>query len=265
MVRTALHTTLFWGYAVLMLPVYFVGAFAVWLVTLPFDPNGRALHQYTSFWCGHNVTINPMWRLKIEGREHLAPGKAYVLCSNHQSAGDVPVLFNLYYPFKFISKHTNFFVPFIGWAMFLNRYVRLRRGDIRSIAKTLVESRRWLERGVSVLFFPEGTRSRNGAFLPFKPGAFRLARQAGVPVVPIVIDRTLEACPIDLVLRQKGVIPIRVLVGEPIDSKPFDTNEGLSAAVEAKMREMQRKLWTERGYAGPEAEPASVPGNAQAA
>jgi 1-acyl-sn-glycerol-3-phosphate acyltransferase len=265
MLRSLVHTAIFWTYIVLVLVGLFVPAVLVWLVTLPFDRNGRILHMYTSFWCGHPVRLSPMWRLKIEGRENLDPKKAYVLCSNHQSSGDIAVLFNLYFPFKFVSKHTNFHVPLFGWAMAMNRHIKLRRGDIRSIAKTLLESRKWLERGVSVMMFPEGTRSRDGAFLPFKPGAFRLARQAGVPVVPIVIDGTRDAMPIDHILRQKGVLDVRLVVGEPIDSTQFESNEALMAAVHAKMTAMQQRLWAERGYAGPQRAPASVPDGAKAA
>jgi 1-acyl-sn-glycerol-3-phosphate acyltransferase len=251
MVRTALHTTLFWTYVVLLLPPLFVVATLVLAVTLPFDKNRRILHYYTSFWCGHNVRLNPMWRLSVEGREHLDPNKAYVLCSNHQSAGDIPVLFNIYFPFKWVSKRTNFFVPFIGWAMYLNQYVGLVRGDVRSVARMMGECRRWLARGVSIMMFPEGTRSRTGALLPFKPGPFRLAISAKVPVVPIVLDGTLEALPPGLVLPQKRIVRIRVVVGAPIESSAYANIEELTSAVRERMLAMQREIWAARGYAGP--------------
>lgn len=246
-VRTILHTVLFWTYLVLALPVYFVPAALIYLVTLPFDPNGKWLHLYTSFWCGHHVAVNPMWKLRITGRHHIQKNTPYVLCANHQSAGDIAVLFNLYVPYKFVSKYQNFHVPFIGWTMHLNRYVRLVRGDRDSVTVMFAECKNWLRRGVPVLMFPEGTRSRDGQFLPFKIGAFRLARDAGVAVVPIVIDGTLEALPRDAVLRQKGLVSIRVDVGEPIESKDFPDDLALCEAVRERMLTMQRAIWAERG------------------
>ncbi len=256
--RTALHTTLFWSYFVLSMPFFFAGALVLFVVTLPFDRNGRVLHQYTCFWGGHYVFVNPMWRLDIQGRARLPKGKAFVFCSNHQSSGDIPVLFGTFLPFKFVSKHTNFKAPFLGWNMALNRYVRLVRGDAASTAAMMAECKGWLDRGVSVMMFPEGTRSRSGHFLPFKPGAFALAMQANVAVVPIVIDGTFEAVPPDAVLRHKGIVNVRVRVGEPIDPASFTDAKTFASAVRDRMATTQRALWALRGYA-----PATTPATSE--
>src|SRR5580698_9951702 len=209
-VRTAIHTVLFWAYFALCMPLFFAVALPLWLVTLPFDKNGRILHAFTCFWGGQYVFLNPMWRLHVEGRENVDRKKAYVFCSSHQSAGDIPVLFGLFLPFKFVSKSSNFKAPFLGWNMALNRYVPLVRGDRGSVTKMMTTCRSWLDRGVSVLMFPEGTRSKTGELLPFKPGAFALAKEANVPVVPIVISGTIEAVPPDAILRQTGIVHVYV-------------------------------------------------------
>jgi 1-acyl-sn-glycerol-3-phosphate acyltransferase len=263
-VRTFLHTTLFWGYFVLSMPFFFAVALVLFVLTLPFDRNGRVLHAFTCFWGGHYVRINPMWRLKIAGREQLDKRRAYVYCANHQSSGDIPVIFATMLPFKFVSKHSNFRAPFLGWNMYLNRYVRLVRGDSSSATKMLAECKRWLDRGVSVMMFPEGTRSRTGRMLPFKQGAFVLALEAKVPVVPIVIDGSLEAVPIDWVLRQRGVLDVRVRVGEPIEAGSVTDPKAFGDAVRGKMEAIQRELWKQRGYEPSEEEatpkpPSSVP------
>jgi 1-acyl-sn-glycerol-3-phosphate acyltransferase len=247
-VRTALHTALFWSYFVLSMPFLFAVALPLWLLTLPFDRNGRILHLFTCFWGGHYVFINPMWRMNVEGRQHVDRRRAYVYCANHQSSGDVPVLFGLFLPYKFVSKHTNFRAPFLGWNMSLNRYVRLVRGDTKSVAAMMAECRGWLDRGVSVMMFPEGTRSRTGHMLPFKAGAFTLAKQAGVPVVPIVIDGTFQAVPPDGVLRQKGIVKVRVRIGEPVESRAYADGREMAAAVRGIMQRTQRELWEARGY-----------------
>jgi 1-acyl-sn-glycerol-3-phosphate acyltransferase len=256
-VRTALHTVLFWSYFWLIMPLFFAVALPLWLLTMPFDRNGRVLHMFTCFWGGHYVFMNPRWRMTVAGRKNLDRRRAYVLCSNHQSGGDITVLFGTFLPFKFVSKHTNFRIPFLGWNMSLNRYVRLVRGDPKSVALMMAECRGWLDRGVSVMMFPEGTRSRTGRMLPFKPGAFTLAKQAGVPVLPIVIDGTFEAVPPDGVLRQKGIVQVRVRIGEPIDSRAYPDARSLGAAVREAMQRTQRELWALRSYEPP-LEPSEV-------
>jgi 1-acyl-sn-glycerol-3-phosphate acyltransferase len=245
-VRTVLHTVLFWTYFALCMPFFFALALPLWLVTLPFDRNGRILHAFTCFWGGHYVFLNPMWRVHVEGRENVDRKKAYVLCSSHQSAGDIPVLFGLFLPFKFVSKSSNFKAPFLGWNMALNRYVPLVRGDRRSVKKMMSSCRRWLDSGVSVLMFPEGTRSKTGDLLPFKLGAFTLAKEANVPVVPIVISGTIEAVPPDAVLRQKGIVHVHVRVCEPIEPHLYTDAASLQESVRSVMERILGELRAKR-------------------
>ena len=260
--HTTLHTLLFWIWVVVALPLFFVPAFVIWLVTLPFDKNGRILHLYTCLWCGHHVWMNPLWRLDVAGREKIDMKTPYVYASNHLSAGDIAVLFTLYLPFKFVSKHQNFWVPFIGWNMYLNKYVKLRRGDPASVRDMIKQCRVWLKRGVSIMMFPEGTRSTTGIMGSFKLGAFKLAKEAGVAVVPVVLDGTREALPKDADLRQWGTLPIRVRICDPIHSKDFADPRQLANAVRARMEEAQKELWALRGFT-PVAETAVEPGPAE--
>jgi 1-acyl-sn-glycerol-3-phosphate acyltransferase len=259
LVRTLLHTLFFWTYFVFVMPLFFAVALPLWLVTLPFDRNGRILHSFTCFWGGHYVFVNPMWRIHIDGREHVDRKKAYVFCSNHQSAGDIPVLFGLFLPFKFVSKHSNFRAPFLGWNMTLNRYVSLVRGDRKSVASMMRACAGWLGRNVSVLMFPEGTRSRTGHLLPFKAGAFTLAKDANVPVIPIVIDGTIEAVPRNAILSQKGIVHVYVRVCPPVDSMSYPDASSLRDAVRDVMQKTQAELWRARGLAPVERPNAAAP------
>ena len=255
--HTTVHTVCFWAWIVVALPLFFGPAFVIWLVTLPFDPNGRVLHLYTCLWCGQHVWTNPLWRLDVAGRENVDRKTAYVYASNHLSAGDIAVLFTLFLPFKFVSKHQNFWVPFIGWNMYLNRYVKLRRGDAASVREMIKTCKEWLGRGVSIMMFPEGTRSVSGVMGQFKLGAFKLAKDANVAIVPIVLDGTREALPKDAVLRQWGSLPIRVRICEPVHPKDYPNPRDLANAVRARMEETQRTLWAMRGFVPPENAPAS--------
>ena len=174
--------------------VLFWVALLIWCVTVPFDPQRRVLHRFSCFWGHHYVWVCPYWTATFTGREHI-PNTAAMMVSNHQSLGDILLLYGLNRHFKWVSKASIFKLPFIGWNMVLNRYVRLVRGDRRSIVRMMKDCRSHLDEGSSILMFPEGTRSRNGNIKAFKPGSFTLAKKANVPIVPIVIDGTGEALP----------------------------------------------------------------------
>lgn len=198
----------------------FVGAVGVWLLTLPFDRNGRVLHLYSCAWAQLYFWANPLWSLAVEGREHLPWKGAAVLVANHESLGDILVLFGLFRPFKWVSKAENFKLPFIGWNMRLNRYVPLVRGDRESVVRMLQQCEGWLARGVPVLLFPEGTRSHDGQLKPFKDGAFALAVKTGAPVIPVVLTGTAATLPKHgLVLQTSARCRVRVL--PPVDPARF--------------------------------------------
>jgi 1-acyl-sn-glycerol-3-phosphate acyltransferase len=210
---------LFWIFLTVSSLVLFPVAFLLWAVTAPFDRRLRLLHVLTSFWASLYTWFNPVWPVTIEGRAHIERGTTYVMISNHQSLLDILVLFRLFTHFKWVSKIENFRVPFIGWNMSLNRYIKLRRGDRQSVIQMLFECEQTLKQGSSVMFFPEGTRSVDGKLRAFKPGAFELAKRAGVPILPIVLQGTGNALPKrGFVLQGRHPIQIRVLPPLPYAS-----------------------------------------------
>jgi len=222
----------YWLFVVVTMPIFFVGALLVFLVSWPFDRRRIALHLYSCCWASFYIYANPLWRARIEGRERLPWRGAAVLVANHLSLVDILVLYGLYRPFKWVSKAEIFKVPVVGWNMALNDYVRLTRGDRESIRSMMDHCRAHLARGAPVLIFPEGTRSRTGALQPFKDGAFRLAFEAKVPVIPIALRGTYETLPKHgLALRQR--MDARVQVLPPIDPAGFQSVEALREAVRA--------------------------------
>src|ERR687887_371570 len=172
-------------------PVGFVLGIAVLLLTAPWDADRRALHAFICRWTFNYLRASPLWRVRVLGRERL-PGGACVLVANHQSLADVVAAMGLFHPFKFVSKVSLFSLPLVGWMMSMARYVRLERGHAGSTRTMMIQCRRWLRRGVPVLIFPEGTYSPGPSLLPFKRGAFVLAVEEGVPVVPVAIRGTAE-------------------------------------------------------------------------
>ncbi|HZJ53599.1 MAG TPA: lysophospholipid acyltransferase family protein [Myxococcaceae bacterium] len=212
---SAAVTVVFWVVVALTMPVLFVMATLIFAVTAPFDPDRRVLHAFVCRTCHAYLHLNPLWRVRVEGRERIPRG-ASVLVVNHQSLADVAACMGLHRPFKFVSKASLFSLPLVGWAMRMLRYVRLERGRPHSTRAMLEDCRGWLRRGMAVVMFPEGTYAPGEALLHFKPGAFLLARDERVPLVPVLLSGTR-----DLVLGDgpwmAPRVEIRVRVLDPID------------------------------------------------
>lgn len=175
--------------------VFFFIALAVWLLTVLFDRRLAILHQFMSFWGVLYLRAMPGFSLAIEGREKARKGATYIIVSNHQSQLDIMAAFGLFIHFKWVSKAEVFRIPFIGWAMSLNRYIKLVRYDRKGMLRMFRDAERTLSSGSSVFFFPEGTRSETGIVGTFKSGAFVLAKKMKLPILPIVINGTGKALP----------------------------------------------------------------------
>lgn len=195
----------FWSYFVLSLPLLFVGALLVRIVSAPFDRRRVALHLYSCAWAAHYLVVNPIWRLRVTGRERLPWRGPAVIVANHSSLVDILVLFALFRPFKWVSKQSVFALPFLGWNMRLNGYVPIKRGERESIIAMTDACRNHLAQGSPVLLFPEGTRSPTTALLPFKDGAFRLAAEAACPLVPIAVHATGQSLPKHGLILRNGM------------------------------------------------------------
>lgn len=209
-------STLYWGFvgitSILFLPV----SGLIWLLTRPFDRRLRLLHAWTSLWASLYTWMNPVWRVSVHERHHAKAKGRYVMVSNHQSMVDILVLFRIFKHFKWVSKSENFKIPIIGWNMRLNRYVEIERGSVKGSGRMMVDCRKRLEEGSSVMIFPEGTRSEDGELRQFRRGAFELAFQTQTQVLPIVIEGSSRALPKKGVAL-RGTHHIRVKMLEPVD------------------------------------------------
>lgn len=139
--------------------------------------------------------VNPFWTIEVSGEKIENPRRPYVVVSNHQSFADIPIISLLPWEMKWVAKIELLKIPVVGWMMQLAGDIPVNRQDRMSRAKVLVHAKEYLRKKCSVMFFPEGTRSKDGRLLPFTDGAFRLAVSAGVPVLPLVIDGTSNALP----------------------------------------------------------------------
>lgn len=175
---------------------FFCVACVVRICTAPFDQRRIVSNVFSAFWASVYTWVMPPWSVKIVGREKLDIRKNYVFVSNHQSQLDILVLYRLLFPYRWVSKDSVFRLPFIGWNMALNNGdIKLKRGDKDSIKNMMAQCEALLRQNISIFFFPEGTRSKDGCIGRFKPGAFILAKNAGVDIQPIAISKTNKALP----------------------------------------------------------------------
>jgi len=217
-----LASVYFWFELFTISAILFPISFVIYFLTVLFDKRLFILHKYTCLWSYIVLTINPFWRIKVSGREKIKSKEVYIMVSNHQSGADIIVLFLLWAHFKWVAKKTLFYYPFIGWTMFLNRYIALERGKSSSMRKMMADAAQTLKGGNSVMIFPEGTRSKNGQIQPFKTGAFHLALSNHIPVLPIAIRGTSHA------IRKGGFLinknfDIHAKVLDPI---PYESMKG---------------------------------------
>ncbi len=240
-------SSLWFTFLGLTAPVMFLIALIIKIVTFLFDKKLVILHRWTCFWASMYTYVMPAWRIKTEGRMKIQGGRTFMIVCNHQSLLDILVNFRLYRHFKFVSKIEIFRTPFIGWNMSLNRYIKLKRGDKASIEQMMKDCADRLEEGSSVLFYPEGTRSETGEFRDFKLGAFILAKEKKVPILPMVVSGTREALP-KKSFDYHGTHKIRLRVLDEIPYEKFADMpaEELAKMVRGIMIEEYRKLDAER-------------------
>jgi 1-acyl-sn-glycerol-3-phosphate acyltransferase len=168
----------------------------------------------------------------VTGGERILPEQPYVFMCNHQSNFDIPVLLgNLPVQFRWLAKAELFKVPIFGRAMHAAGYISIDRSDRQSAFESLQKAADVLRGGVSIMVFPEGTRSLDGVLKPFKKGGFVLAIEAGVPVVPVAIRGTHGIMPKGKRLIRPG--DVTVCIGEPIATTPYtlETKEVLMGYV----------------------------------
>lgn len=168
-----------------------------------------------------NIVDNAAVELEVVGRENLRHGETYLIMSNHQSLYDIPVLFHVVGSnVRMITKQELFGVPVFGPALEAARFISIDRSNRHAAIKSLQEARDLLASGTHVWIAPEGTRSRTGELLPFKKGAFYLAFEAGLPILPVTLRGTRDALPAKGVRSTAGA-RVRVTIHAHIDPRPY--------------------------------------------
>jgi len=184
-----------WAWLVLVacIVLWFPVLAVVRLLTAPFD-RGRYIPGRIFRKIGPAMaTLNPLWRFRYSGTVPRNPRRPFVVVSNHESFTDILLISHLPWEMKWLSKAELFRIPIMGWMMWLAGDIPVKRGFGPSALEAMARCRKALDNHVSVMIFPEGTRSKTSELLPFKDGAFRLAIEAGVPILPLAVSGTATA------------------------------------------------------------------------
>ena len=139
--------------------------------------------------------LNPFWDIEVQGDLPDEPRAGFIVVCNHLSHADVPIVSRLPWEMKWVAKKELFDLPVAGHMMKMADDIAVNRKSRRSRAEVLIATRNVLEHGCPVMFFPEGTRSRDGKVHRFNIGPFALAIREQVPVLPLAIDGTQDALP----------------------------------------------------------------------
>lgn len=212
-----------WITGICFVVVTFPITLVFWILLYPFDRKRIITHwvlMQESFLLSF---LMPIWKINIAGREKAVKGTTYVIISNHQSTLDILLMNCLRYNYKWISKIENFKVPVIGWYLRMADYITVDRGDEESKIEMLEKSLNCLKNGTSIMIFPEGTRSLDKEIGFFKRGAFQLAMQANVPILPVLVDGSGGILPKHgLIFGRRKKVLIRVL--DPVSPAEFGTD-----------------------------------------
>lgn len=201
-------------------------------VTAPFDRTRRIAGRLLRVVGSSPTYVFPFWHVHIEGKQ---PRHGPFVCvSNHQSFLDIFAMSRFRREMKWMAKEEVFRMPFVGYLFTLAGDIRVLRGDRESGDAALARARWYLDHGMPVMIFPEGTRSRDGKILPFKTGAFRLAADAGVPVVPVAVCGSADGMPKGSPWIRPARVRIRIL--EPIDTKGMTGAEVVKLKVAVRDR-----------------------------
>lgn len=237
-----------WVSSITFVVLGFPVALILWLLSLLFDSR-RLMNNRWMVIQGIVLTkMSPFWKVIVDGREKIDHNQAYIIIPNHQSLLDI-VFFNmLRHRLRWVSKKEIFRVPLVGWEMRMVKYIELIRGNKASVIRMMEQCVESLKDNISIVIFPEGTRTLTGAIGRFKTGAFQLAVKTDKPLLPVLIDGTGEIMPKKggIIFRSRRIVRIRVL--DPIFPGQFGTGdpEELATRVQAQMVAAMDELRRER-------------------
>lgn len=214
-----------------------------------FSSSGKIQHFCMRRWSRDNLWLSRV-RVEIAGLEHLDPRRAQLLVANHSGLHDILSL-AAYLPiqFRWIAKKSLFRTPFMGWHMRRSGYISIDRDNPRETVRSIHAAAETIHGGTSAVIFPEGSRSVTGDLGKFFGGAFTLALQTGVPLVPVTIEGSYRVVLPTTLNVNPGVI-LRIQIDPPLDTASYGRS-GKHRLMEDVFQIMSRRLEELRGRRRP--------------
>jgi 1-acyl-sn-glycerol-3-phosphate acyltransferase len=250
---------LFWASCVLLVILWTPLIALYRLATFRSDPD-----RYRVGYLFHRIAmvagrLNPFWDFRVIDDVHPDPRRPYVFVANHQSNADPFLVAMVPWEMKWLSKKSIFDIPLLGWMMRVAGDVEVDRGNKESARKAMTQMRDRLDRKLSVIIFPQGTRSPDGTVGAFREGAFRLAIEAGVDVVPLAVAGTAESLPKGSLAFTKTSATVSVL--PPVSTKGLSVEDApkLAESVRAELaRAIRRPIGSSESVPPPPSEPVAA-------
>lgn len=205
-------SVLMWLYYGTLFIVFFLLTIPVFLLTFWFDPYRKISNEV--FMQIGSWMLYPVQKgsVRIVGAEHFPKNKPVVCVSNHQSFLDMPLMAKLPWKMKWISKKELFFIPVVGWVLFMTGHIAINRKKGGKAFSKLDASVPFIKAGNPLMIFPEGTRSRDGVLKSFKRGAFQLAYENEFELLPIILHGTREILPAESwIFNKRNSLSLQVL------------------------------------------------------
>jgi 1-acyl-sn-glycerol-3-phosphate acyltransferase len=213
-----------------------------------FDRGGRLQHWCARTWC-RMIAVTAGARIIVRGLENLPRDQACVVIANHQSYLDIPAIWG-YLPlqFRILARRNLFYIPFLGWFLWRAGHIPVDRENARSAVANVKRAVDKLNSGCSIVIFPEGTRSDDGALQEFKGGGFKIALKAGVPIVPVTIIGTARVLKKNSLVFHPG--RVEVIVDPPLQTTEYnnrtlpDLIAETRARIAARLAEKDGSQWS---------------------
>ncbi|MEI6399874.1 MAG: lysophospholipid acyltransferase family protein [Pseudomonadota bacterium] len=232
-----------WSVFAVLTLVFFTAIFLnhVWNILWRAKNSENATHNLAGIWARSIFSSVPGWRLAITGASNIPSknDKPVVVVCNHESITDIWAIYFLRYQFRWLSKEAVFKVPLVGPAMRWAGYIAIKRGDSRSHGQALEQCAQVIRNGISVLFFPEGTRSVTNELREFKVGAFKLALEENVQILPLAITGTRSLLKKGTMLPGNAAVKISVMPPYSLD-KNRSIEENAAEARQLIVNEIAR-------------------------
>ncbi len=203
---------IFYIYVIIELTFFFILSVLALIVCFPFDKPRRVVHELSRAICFCFWYVPLTWKRRIKGLENVDKSKSYVIVINHNSMADIISLYFVPLNFRWVSKREVFRIPYIGQLLSIHGDIAIDRSKgADSMRKVTEQGKMWIGRGVSIAMFPEGTRSKSGEMGRFKQGAFALAKEAGVEILPVVMHGTRDVLKKNFMVNWRNRLSVSVL------------------------------------------------------